>query len=47
MIPRVGKSPESDYVDDSAYELLLQSRHIDWEGEYRDMLPRMTNKGKR
>ncbi|MFC1508915.1 hypothetical protein ACFL60_04405 [Candidatus Omnitrophota bacterium] len=33
--------PESDLVDNSAYELLLQSRHIDWEGDYRDMLPRI------
>ena len=33
--------PESDFVDDSAYELLLQSRHIDWEGDYRGMLPRI------
>ena len=33
--------PESDLVDNSAYELLLQSRHIDWEGDYSDMLPRI------
>ncbi|MCE5251584.1 hypothetical protein LLG96_15345 [bacterium] len=33
--------PKSDYVDDSAYELLLETRHIDWEGDYADMLPRI------
>jgi len=35
----IGDYPKSEYVDNSAYELLLQSRHIDWEGDYRDMLP--------
>jgi hypothetical protein len=33
--------PKSAYVDDSAYELLLQSRHSDWEGNYSEMLPRI------
>ncbi|MFC1606974.1 hypothetical protein ACFL47_03295 [Candidatus Latescibacterota bacterium] len=31
--------PESEYVDDSAYAILLKSHYRDWEGEYSEMLP--------
>ncbi len=33
--------PKSNYADDCAYEFLLESRNFDWEGDYRDMLPRI------
>lgn len=37
----ISEYPNSEYIDDCAYELLLESRHLDWEGDYRDMLPRI------